>query len=66
MGYFKQQLIEEEEMDYRVPDEIDIEYFIHQECENIARKNFKLKFSELNEHDKKEVTLVAEQRVLGI
>jgi len=66
MGYFKQQLIEEEEMNYQIPDDIDIEYFIHHECENISQENYKVKFDALNSHDKKEVTLMAEQRVLGI
>ena len=66
MGYFKQQLIEEEEMNYQIPNDIDIEYFIHHEGENISQENYKVKFDALNSHDKKEVTLMAEQRVLGI
>tara|TARA_R100000742_G_C4263674_1_gene81546 strand:- start:563 stop:763 length:201 start_codon:yes stop_codon:yes gene_type:complete len=66
MGAFKRMLTEKEDMSYQVPDDIDIEYFIHNECENISQENYKVKFDALDSHSKKEVTLMAEQRVLGI
>ena len=66
MGAFKRMLTEQEDSNHQIPDDIDIEYFIHHECENISQENYKVKFDALNSHDKKEVTLMAELRVLGI
>ncbi len=66
MGAFKNMIIEQEEMNYQVPEDVDIEYFVQHEANVISKESFGKSFSELDIHQQKEVTLSAENKVLGI
>tara|TARA_B100001939_G_scaffold22418_1_gene18274 strand:+ start:10782 stop:10982 length:201 start_codon:yes stop_codon:yes gene_type:complete len=66
MGAFKNMIIEQEEMNYQVPEDVDIEYFVQHEANVISKESFGKSFSELDSHQQKEVTLSAENKVLGI
>ena len=66
MGAFKNMITEQEEMNHQMTEDVDIEYFVQHEANVISKESFGKSFSELNSHQQKEVTLIAENKVLGI